>query len=128
MPENFDQVASRASKNKKITGMWIAVQRFLNLQSKAIHAAPHIGSAGCKKDTYARGDLDHRRSKTSSTRRSACPSTIPPMRTRYLPAMSISIFSAIEDGWAATAAGSAVIVTGISCGGGGAASRRGSSR
>jgi hypothetical protein len=48
------------------------------------------------------------------TRRSACPSKPLPTRTRYLPATSISTFSATIDGCATTASCSAVIITGIS--------------
>src|SRR5208282_4258709 len=114
MPKNLDQVTSGASKNVQITGMRIAPQRFLDLESQAIHAAPHIGAPDRKPDPYARGDRYHRRSNTSSTRRNACRSKPLPTQTRYLPATSISIFSATVDGCAATSSCSAVITTGIS--------------
>ena len=103
MPKNLNQITSGASKNVKIARMGIAAQGFLNLESQAIHAAPHIGSPNRQPDPYTRGDWDHRRSNTSSTRRSACPSKPLPMRTRYLPATAISIFSAAINGGAATA-------------------------
>ena len=42
------QVTSGASKDIKIARVGIAAQRFLDLQSQAIHAAPHIGHTGCQ--------------------------------------------------------------------------------
>ena len=42
MPENFDQVARSPTKDAKIAGMRIAVQRFLDLKGQAVHAAAHI--------------------------------------------------------------------------------------
>src|SRR5271169_4076982 len=114
MPKNLDQVTSGASEDVKITCVRIPPQRFLDLQSQAIHAAPHVRSSDRQPDPHARGDRDHRRSSTSSTRRSACASTPLLTRTRYLPATSISIFSTTVDGAAATASRSAVTITGIS--------------
>src|SRR5450631_185748 len=114
MPDNLDQIATRISEDKEVACMGIAPQRFLDLQSQAIHAAPHVRSSDRQPDPHARGDRDHRRSSTSSTRRSACASTPLPTRTRYLPATSISIFSTTVDGAAATASRSAVTITGIS--------------
>src|SRR5450759_4319864 len=128
MPKDLDQVTSGASKDVKITCVGIAPQRFLDLQRQAIHAAPHIGSPDRKPNAHARGNRDHRRSSTSSTRRSACVSTPLPTRTRYLPARSISIVSVTVDGAVATAAVSAVTVTRINCGADPPAGARGSSR
>src|SRR5208282_2885395 len=102
MPKNLDQVTSGASEDVEIAGMGIAPQRFLDLESQAIHAAPHIRSSDRKPDPHTRGNRDHRRSNTSSTRRSACPSKPLPTRTRYLPATLISIFSTAVDGCAVT--------------------------
>jgi len=125
MPDDLDQIAACTSKDKEISCMRIAAQGFLDLQSQAIHAASHIGPSDSKPDPYARGDRDHlsslcelsqtaRCSSTSSTRRRAFSSKRLPTWTRYLPATSISIFSAMLDGCAAKASCSAVIVTGIS--------------
>src|SRR3954454_6407712 len=75
MPKDLDQVASDASEDVKIAAMRIASQRFLNLQRQAVHAAPHVGSPNRKPYPHARGKRNHRRSRTSSTRRSACAST-----------------------------------------------------
>src|SRR3954449_9880932 len=113
MPKNLNQVASGTSENVKIAGMRIAA--FLDLQSQAIHAAPHIGSPDRQPDPHTRRNRDHRRSSTSSTRRSASASTPTPTRTRYLPARSISIAAAAVDGCGTTAGGSAVTTTGINC-------------
>src|ERR1019366_1248861 len=107
MPKNLDQVTSGASEDVKIARVRIAPQCFLDLQSQAIHASPHVRSSDREPDPHTRGNRDHRRSKTSSTRRSACASTPLPTRTRYLPARSISIVPATDDGCVATASCSA---------------------
>jgi hypothetical protein len=98
MPDNLDQIATGASEDKKITRVRIAPQGLLDLQSQAIHASPHVRSSDHKPDPHTRGNRDHRRSSTSSTRRSACASTPLRTRTRYVPARSISIVSATVDG------------------------------
>src|SRR5438309_3521319 len=97
MPKNLNQVTSGASEDVKIAGMRIAPQGLLNLKGQAVHAAPHIRSSDRKPDPHTRGNRDHRRSSTSSTRRSACASTPLLTRTRYLPARSISMVSATVD-------------------------------
>src|SRR5487761_2147473 len=115
MPDDLDQIATRTSEDKKITRMRIAPQRFLDLQSQAIHAAPHVRSSDRKPDAHIRGNRDHRRrSSTSSTRRSAAASTPLLTRTRYFPARSISIASTIVEGRMQAASCSAVTTTGIS--------------
>src|SRR3977135_2826820 len=114
MPDYFDQIAARASEDKEIARMGITPQCFLDLQSQAVHAAPHVGSPDRKPDPSTRGNWDHRRSNTSSTRRSARPSKPLPTRTRYLSARSISIVSATLNGCVATASRSPVTITGIS--------------
>src|ERR1700687_2363743 len=83
MPDDLDQIATATSEDEQIAGMGIAPQRFLDLKSQSIHAAPHIGSPDRQPDPHAGRNRDHRRSNTSSTRRSACASTAPPTRTRY---------------------------------------------
>src|ERR1700686_216445 len=128
MPDDLDQIATRASEDKEIACMGIALQCLLDLQGQAIHASPHVRSSDRKPDPHTRGNRDHRRSRTSSTRRSACASTPLLTRTRYLPARSISIVSATDDGCLATASCSAVTITGISWGTDRSASTSGSSR
>jgi hypothetical protein len=97
---NLDQVTPGASKNVQIAGMRIASQCFLDPKSQAVYAAPHIGAPDRQPDPYAQGDRNHRRSNTSSTRRNACRSKTLPTQIPYLPATSISIFSATVDGGA----------------------------
>jgi len=41
MPKNFQKVTAFPAEHVKIAGMWIAMQRFLNLQGKTVHSAPH---------------------------------------------------------------------------------------
>src|ERR1700716_1846923 len=45
MPDDLDQIATRASEDKEIACMGIAPQCFLDLQSQAIHASPHVRSS-----------------------------------------------------------------------------------
>src|SRR5579863_10080324 len=115
VPKNLDQVTSSASKNVQIPGMRVTLQCFLDLESQAIHAAPHIRAPNRQPHPYAGGDRNHRRSNTSITRRNACRSKPLPTRTRYLPATSISIVPATVGGGAATPSDSPVITTGINC-------------
>src|SRR5665647_1941866 len=115
MPDDLDQIATHTSEDKEIACMGIAPQRFLDLQSQAIHAAPHVRSSDRKPDAHIRGNRDHRRrSSTSSTRRSASASTPLLTRTRYFPARSISIVAVTVDACVVTASCSAVTTTGIS--------------
>src|SRR5487761_647107 len=95
--------------------MGIAPQRFLDLKCQRVHPLAHVGPADRQPHPYARRDRDHRRSRRSSTRRSALPSTPLPTRTRY-PASSISIVSAPRDLGDASSPCAAVIVTGTSDG------------
>src|SRR6202165_5328358 len=44
MPDDLDQIAARASEDKEIARVGIAPQRFLDLQTQTVHAAPHVGS------------------------------------------------------------------------------------
>src|SRR5712664_1101887 len=52
MPKNLNQVTSGASKDVEITRMRIPPQRFLDLQSQAVHAAPHVRSSDRKPDPH----------------------------------------------------------------------------
>jgi hypothetical protein len=63
MRQNLDQVTALASEYVEIAGMGIALQRFLDLQCQAVHAAPHVGMAGGKPHPHPGGDRDHRRDK-----------------------------------------------------------------
>src|SRR6202051_4950662 len=128
MPDDLDQIATRASEDKEIACMGIALQCLLDLQSQAIHASPHVRSSDRKPDPHTRGNRDHRRSSTSSTRRSARASTPLPTQTRYLPQRSISIVAGPVVGCVAAASGPAVTTTGINCGADRTAGARGSSR
>src|ERR1019366_7116004 len=64
MPDNLDQIATRTSEDKEVACMGIAPQRFLDLQSQAIHAAPHVRSSDRKPDAHIRGNRDHSRRST----------------------------------------------------------------
>ena len=53
MPKDLDQIAPGAPEDEKIAGMGIALQGFLDLQSQAVHTAPHVGSPDREPHTYA---------------------------------------------------------------------------
>src|SRR5487761_1437963 len=93
MPKDLDQVTSGAPENVEIAGMGIAPECFLDLKRQRVHPLAHVGPPARQPHPHTRRDRDHRRSRRSSTRRSALPSTPLPTRTRY-PASSISIVSA----------------------------------
>jgi hypothetical protein len=48
------QIAPHASEHVEITGMGIAPERFLDLQSQSVHAAPHVSSSDREPHPYAR--------------------------------------------------------------------------
>jgi hypothetical protein len=58
MPDDLDQIATTASEYEKIAGMGIALQRFLDLECQAIHAASHIGSSDRQPDPHAGRNMD----------------------------------------------------------------------
>ena len=60
MPNNLQHVATGASKDKQVAGVWIAAKRFLDLESKPVHAPPHIGLTDRQPDSGARWYRDHR--------------------------------------------------------------------
>src|ERR1700686_4679038 len=92
MPDDLDQVATRASEDKEIARMGIAPQRFLDLQGQAVHAAPHVRSSDRKPDPHTRGNRDHRRrSRTSITRPKASASKSRSTRRRRPFPTSITI-------------------------------------
>jgi len=69
MPNDLDQVAAAASKNVEITNMRISLQTLLHETCEAREAAPHVGMTRRKPNPHVARDRDHRRSRTSSTRR-----------------------------------------------------------
>jgi hypothetical protein len=57
--------------------MWIAMQRFLNLQGKTVHPTPHVRRTGRQPNPNPRRRNNHRRStvitRRSVTKPTACP-------------------------------------------------------
>src|SRR6187397_1751689 len=91
MPEDLCQIATPASEDIEIAGVGIPLQALLNLKGRTLHAAPHIGVARCDPDPDAARYRDHRRLRTSRTRRNAPASTFSSTLTRLPPPSSISI-------------------------------------
>src|SRR6266849_10907237 len=91
MPENLDQFAASPPEDKKITGVRIALQSLLGSQSEGVHAATHARVASRNPHPNARGNWDHRRDSTLTTRANAAASTSAPTITRSPPVSAISI-------------------------------------
>src|ERR1700722_15409587 len=54
MPDDLDQVATRASDDKEIACMGVRPQPFLAREPQVVHAAPHVLSSGRKPDSPER--------------------------------------------------------------------------
>jgi hypothetical protein len=78
VPDNFNQVAPGTSENIKIACVRVSAKRLLNLQRQPVHAPPHVRPADRQPHSNRGGNRDHRRSRTSSTRRSVDPLTPSP--------------------------------------------------
>src|SRR5579885_1515690 len=94
MPEDLDQVASATSKNVEITGMRVALQRFLDLQRQAVHAAAHVGVAGREPYADTGGDRDHPFANALTTAAAKAGGIDAGMRTRAAPTNSTSFSGA----------------------------------
>ena len=79
------------AKNVKIAGMRITLQLLLNLQRQPIHALAHIGAADRQPHPHPTRNWDHRRANASTTAAAKAGDTKAGIRTRALPANSISI-------------------------------------
>src|SRR5271169_1239901 len=79
------------AKNVKITGMRIALEPLLDLQCQTVHAAPHVGVADRQPHPHSRGNRDHRPDNALTTAAANPVGIDAGMRTRALPANSISI-------------------------------------
>src|SRR5215470_6776434 len=91
MPKNFDQVTAFPAKNVKIAGMRITLQLLLNLERQPIHPLAHIGAADRQPHPHPTRNWDHRRANASTTAAAKAGDTEAGIRTRALPANSISI-------------------------------------
>src|SRR5215472_85239 len=90
VPEDLDQVATSATKYKQITGMWVALQSFLHLQSQPVHAAPHVSVPRGDPHPHTTANRDHRRSALTTAAVSSG-GVSAGMRSRTVPANSTSI-------------------------------------
>jgi len=61
MPKHLHEVAPASTEHEEITGVRIALQRLLHLQSEAVHATAHVGMARRDPHPHARGNGNHRR-------------------------------------------------------------------
>jgi len=90
MPQHLDQIPTLSPEDVEITGMRVAVQRFLNLQRKTGHPTPHIRQTGREPNANSRRRNNHRRS-AAMTRRSVVNATSRPTLTDIPSGSVISI-------------------------------------
>ena len=80
MPKNFQEVSAFSAKDVKVAGMWIAMQRFLNLQGKTVHPASQVRRTGRQPNTNPGRRNNHRRStvirRSVTNPTSSCPTLI----------------------------------------------------
>src|SRR5215469_1638137 len=93
MPKDLDQITASAAEHKQITGMGIALQPFLHLQSQPVHAAPHVGVPSGDPHPQTRANRDHRRSALTTAAASSG-GVSARMRSRTAPVNSTSITGA----------------------------------
>jgi hypothetical protein len=91
MPDDLEQVTSGASKDLTIAGMRVAAQRLLHLQRQAVHTTPPVGVADRQPHPHPARNRDHRRARAATTAAAKAGDTKAGIRTRALPANSISI-------------------------------------
>src|SRR5258705_6082680 len=91
MPDDLEQVTSGASEDVKIARVRVTSQRLLHLQRQPVHAFAHVGPADRQPHPNSRGNRDHRRASASTTAAAKAGDTEAGIRTRALPANSISI-------------------------------------
>jgi hypothetical protein len=91
VPQGLDQITPPTAKDKEMPTMWVTPQYFLDLQSKAVHTASHVGVAGRQPHPHPARERDHRPTSTRSAVAIVLGSTTPEIRTRSPCGSSISI-------------------------------------
>src|SRR5438132_12743996 len=91
MPNDLEQVTSDASKDVKIARMRVAAQCLLHLQRQPVHAFAHVGPTDRQPHPNPARNRDHHRANASTTAAAKAGDTEAGIRTRALPANSISI-------------------------------------
>ena len=79
-PQNFDQITASSAKDIHLARKWAFLERRLHHSAQPCKSAPHVRHSGDDPNPRPRCQPDHR-SKCSSTRRSASPSTLPVTQT-----------------------------------------------
>ncbi len=75
-------LAAPTPKNEKMPAVRIALERLLNHQGEAIHAAAHVGMARCDPHPHTGTNGNHRRGSTFITAAARSGSTTPEIRRR----------------------------------------------
>jgi hypothetical protein len=81
MPQDLRQIAATTAEYEKITTVRVTLEAFLNLQGQALHAASHVGVAGCNPHPTARGNGDQDRNAFNVAKINA-DGAVAPIRTR----------------------------------------------
>lgn len=108
MPDDFDQVAALAAKDKQIAGMGVAAQALLHLQRQAIHPAPHVGAAHRQPHPHPRGNRDHRGPRALTTAAARSGGIAAGMRTRTLSPNTTAIAGIASSGGAGSGAATTI--------------------
>ena len=90
-PGDLEQVTSGAPEDVKIARMRVAAQRLLHLQRQPVHAFAHVGPTDRQPYPTPARNRDYRRASASTTAAAKAGDTEVGIRTRALPANSISI-------------------------------------
>ncbi len=77
MPKDLHQIAAPTPEHVEVAGMRITLQRLLNLQGQAVHAAAHIRVAVGQPYPHAARRDDHRRTALITRRSVASPTSAP---------------------------------------------------
>ena len=111
-----------SAKDVEVPGMRIAMQRFLNLQGKTVHSAPHVRRTGRQPNANPGRRNNHRRStvitRRSVTKPTLCPTLIDVPSGSVISTLSSGACSVplIDDGSICSApspfAGSPIVCTG----------------
>src|SRR2546430_15432527 len=91
MPNDLEQVTSDASKDVKIARMRVAAQCLLHRRRQPVQAFAHAGPTDRQPHPNPARNRDHHRANASTTAAAKVGDTEAGIRTRALPANSISI-------------------------------------
>ena len=123
MPKNLDEVTAATPKDVQITGVGVALHRFLDLQREAVHPAAHVGATNRQPDSNSTRNRYHRVGRSAEISAFSAETGYPAAISRRVPSGKVTM--AWRDIGGASDVGTAVaaavveapsIMTGMSCG------------